>query len=129
MKLNRRGYIAVEIILASIVSITIAVFLIDITIRLVNRTDNNYIDTIFVSDKALLTKNIKEEIENDISNKGVIDSISCSNSKCSINFKDGSKELSIEGNKVKYGSYTKEVDKRLGGVVKLIVLYQMIRSI
>ena len=119
MKLNRRGYIAVEIILASIVSITIAVFLIDITIRLVNRTDNNYIDTIFVSDKALLTKNIKEEIENDISNIGVIESINCSNSKCSINFKDGSKELSIEDNKVKYGSYTKEVDKRLGGVVKV----------
>ena len=120
MKLNRRGYIAVEIILASIVSITIAVFLIDITIRLVNRTDNNYIDTIFVSDKALLTKNIKEEIENDISNKGVIDSIICSNSNCNIIFNDrSSKELSIEGNKVTYGSYTKEVDKRLGGVVKV----------
>lgn len=120
MKLNRRGYIAVEIILASIVSITIAVFLIDITIRLVNRTDNNYIDTIFVSDKALLTKNIKEEIENDISNKGVIDSISCSNSNCNIIFNDrSSKELSIEGNKVTYGSYTKEVDKRLGGEVKV----------
>ena len=120
MKLNRRGYIAVEIILASIVSITIAVFLIDITIRLVNRTDNNYIDTIFVSDKALLTKNIKEEIENDISNKGVIDSISCSNSNCNITFNDrSSKELSIEGNKVTYGSYTKEVDKRLGGEVKV----------
>ena len=120
MKLNRRGYIAVEIILASIVSITIAVFLIDITIRLVNRTDNNYIDTIFVSDKALLTKNIKEEIENDISNNGVIDSISCSNSNCNIEFTDGSsKNLSIEGNKVTYGSYTKEVDKRLGGEVKV----------
>ena len=120
MKLNRRGYIAVEIILASIVSITIAVFLIDITIRLVNRTDNNYIDTIFVSDKALLTKNIKEEIENDISNNGVIKSINCSNSNCNIEFTDGSsKELSIEGNKVTYGSYTKEVDKRLGGKVKV----------
>ena len=122
MKLNRRGYIAVEIILASIVSITIAVFLIDITIRLVNRTDNNYIDTIFVSDKALLTKNIKEEIENDISNKGVIDSIICSNSNCNIIFNDrSSKELSIdiESNKVTYGSYTKEVDKRLGGEVKV----------
>ena len=123
MKLNRRGYIAVEIILASIVSITIAVFLIDITIRLVNRTDNNYIDTIFVSDKALLTKNIKEEIENDISDKGVIKSISCSNSNCNIIFiifnDDSSKTLSIEGNKVTYGSYTKKVDKRLGGEVKV----------
>ena len=120
MKLNRRGYVAIEVILASIVSITIAVFLIDITVRLVSRTDNNYTDTIFASDKALLTKNIKEEIENDISNKGVIDSISCSNFNCNITFNDrSSKELSIEGNTITYGSYTKEVDKRLGGEVKV----------
>ncbi len=115
MKLNRKGYLAVEIILASVVSITIAIFLINISVKLVNRTDNSYVDTIFVSDKTLLTKNIKEEIENDISNNGIIRSTSCSDSSCNITFSNGnSNTLSIDGNKVTYGSYSKEVDKRVG---------------
>lgn len=121
-KLNRKGYMAVEIILASVVSITIAVFLIDITVKLVNKTDDYHVDTVFVNDKALIIKNIKEEIQNDINSNGIITSISCSGNSCNIGYENGvSKELSInqETSEISYSSYTKKIDTRLSGEVSI----------
>ena len=62
LKLNRKGYLTIEIILASAIAFVIAFFLIDITMKLVDKTDNYYVDTVFMTDKALITKNIKELI-------------------------------------------------------------------
>ena len=39
-KLNRRGYMTVEIIIASVIAFSIAFFLIEITMKLVDVTDN-----------------------------------------------------------------------------------------
>lgn len=121
MKLNRKGYMAVEIILASVVSITIAVFLISITVKLVSKTDDYYTDTIFVTDKALLTKNIKEKIEADISNNGTITNINCqTKTNCTITYTNNTKkELSIDDNNIKYDDYIKEVDSRLTGNIEI----------
>ena len=64
-KLNRRGYMTIEIILASVITFVIAFFLIDLTIKLVNTTDDAYADTVLTTDKALVIKNIKKYLEKD----------------------------------------------------------------
>lgn len=73
--LNRRGYLTVEVILASVVAVSIAIFLMEITIKLVNVTDDAYVNTELLTDKALIIKNIKSGIEEDIKNGGGISSI------------------------------------------------------
>ena len=72
MKLNRKGYLTVEVILASVAAIGIAFFLMEITIKLVNITDDAYVDTDLLTDKALIIENIKALVEEEISNKGKI---------------------------------------------------------
>ena len=65
-KLNKKGYITIEVLIASIVAAVIAVFLIEITVKLVGRTDDAYVDAVLNTDKALIIKNIKKAIEDDI---------------------------------------------------------------
>ena len=60
MKLNRKGYMTIEIILAAVVTFVIAFFLIDLTMDLSSTTDDAYSDTVLVTDKALIIKNIKQ---------------------------------------------------------------------
>lgn len=113
MNLNRRGYLAVEVILASVVAITISVFLMEITVKLVNTTDDAYVDTELLTDKALIIKNIKSEVEKNISELGGIKSISGLdvNGKkgitleyCTLINQDYYKNLYIFENKVVYSS-------------------------
>lgn len=63
MKLNRKGYLTVEVILASVIAVTIAFFLMEITIKLVNVTDDAYVNTELLTDKTLIIKNIKGQLE------------------------------------------------------------------
>lgn len=87
MKLNRRGYLTVEIIIASVVAVTIAFFLMEITIKLVNITDDAYVSTELLTDKALIIKNIKELLEEDIEKGDGIKSIELtSNGLMTIDF-------------------------------------------
>lgn len=64
-KLNNKGYLTVEIVVASVIAFAMAFFLMDITVKIVNDTEEAYVDTILTTDKALIMKNIKENIEND----------------------------------------------------------------
>lgn len=122
LKLNRKGYLTIEIILASAIAFVIAFFLIDITMKLVDKTDNYYVDTVFMTDKALITKNIKELIENDINDLGIIKKVDCNNDNkhCNITFEDGTiNTLDIDKDKkqITYGGYTKKFDTKLSGNV------------
>ena len=73
VKLNKKGYLAVEVILASVVAVSIAVFLIDLTVKMVNKTNDNYTNTLFLTDKALITNHLRKEIKQDIqSNRDAI---------------------------------------------------------
>ena len=72
MKLNRKGYLTVEVILASVAAVAIAFFLMEITIRLVNITDDTLVDTELLTDKALIMENLKSVLEKDIKAKGTI---------------------------------------------------------
>lgn len=85
-KLNRRGYMTIEIIIASVIAFLIAFFLMEITIKLVDINDNEYISTNFMTDKALIMKNIKENIQNDIDEYEKVYKIECNNNICSIIF-------------------------------------------
>lgn len=97
MKLNRKGYLTVEIILASVMTFVIAFFLIEITMKLVGKTDDAYNDTIFYTDKALVTKNLKEEIEKD--------TLTDKDSICA--------KIQINENNISYGTYSKKIDNKL----------------
>ncbi len=77
-KLNRKGYMTVEIIIASVLAFAIAFFLMQITMKLVDVNDNEYVKTEFMTDKALVMKNIKNNIRNDINKCGKITSIELS---------------------------------------------------
>ena len=111
MKLNRKGYLTVEVILASAAAVAIAFFLMEITIKLVNVTDDAYIDTELLTDKALVIENIKQLIEDDIklvnesgtAYGGGIDEINCSNNECHIKYcYQYDRYLSIENNNIVY---------------------------
>ena len=54
MKLNRKGYLTVEIILASAVAFAIAFFLMEITVKLVSKTDDVYHETVITYDLSLI---------------------------------------------------------------------------
>lgn len=126
LKLNRKGYLTIEIILASAIAFVIAFFLIDITMKLVDKTDNYYVDTVFMTDKALIVKNIKELIENDINDLGIITKVDCDNDNNDFNitFEDRTTNtLVIDKDKkqIKYGGYTKKFDTKLSGNVGISV--------
>ena len=97
MKLNRKGYLTVEIILASTIAFAIAFFLIEITVKLVSKTDDIYRDTIITTDSSIVTRNIKKEIKkviNEEENNKTISNITCINDKeCKIIFKDTPSKL------------------------------------
>ena len=111
MKLNRKGYLTVEIILASTIAFAIAFFLIEITVKLVSKTDDIYRDTIITTDSSIVTRNIKKEVTkviNEEENNKTISNITCTNDKeCAITFKDTNNNSIIniirtEKNNIKY---------------------------
>ena len=119
MKLNRKGYMTIEIILAAVVTFVIAFFLIDITVKLSSNTDDAYSDTVLVTDKALITKNIKENLENDICSYGVIKSVTCNNVRCQIAMNNRNVILSVSDKNVTYNgssNYSKKLSDNLSNV-------------
>lgn len=132
-KLNRKGYLTIEVILASAITFVIAFFLIEITMKIVSTTDDAYADTIIMTDRALVIKNIKENIEKDICEFDGITDVTCNsnNKECVISFNRtaGPREarvIEIVGKEIKYGDgeqdtdrtyfYTKELNKRLSDI-------------
>lgn len=128
MKLNRKGYLTVEIILASTIAFAIAFFLIEITVKLVSKTDDIYRDTIITTDSSIVTRNIKKEIKkviNEEENNKTISNITCINDKeCAITFKDTNNNsitniVKTEKNKIEYidannnSKYSKELDNSI----------------
>ena len=61
-KLNNKGYLLVEIIVASVLAMTIAYFLIELTLNLKAKNDDVFVDTILVTDKVLMTNQIMNDI-------------------------------------------------------------------
>lgn len=84
MKLNRKGYLTVEIILASAVAFTIAFFLMEITVKLVSKTDDVYHETIITYDDAIMINNIKDKIIDYIIETDGLALVNCESKGCNI---------------------------------------------
>lgn len=84
MKLNRKGYLTVEIILASAVAFAIAFFLMEITVKLVSKTDDVYHETVITYDDAIMINNIKDKIIDYIIETDGLALVECENNECNI---------------------------------------------
>lgn len=84
MKLNRKGYLTVEIILASTIAFAIAFFLIEITVKLVSKTDDVYHETVIAYDDAIIINNIKDKIIDYIIETDGLALVECKNNECNI---------------------------------------------
>lgn len=121
MKLNRKGYLTIEIILGATIAFAIAFFLMEITIKMVNVTEDNYKDIVVITDNALVISNIKELLDNK-----EITNITCSSNICTITYDDidnttHTTHLGIDNRSVIYKEstnylYVKELDKSLSNI-------------
>ena len=84
MKLNRKGYLTVEIILASVIAFAIAFFLMEITVKLVSKNDDVYHETVITYDDAIMINNIKEKIIDYIIETDGLNLVKCENNECNI---------------------------------------------
>ena len=118
MKLNRKGYLTVEVILASVIAVTIAFFLMEITIKLVNVTDDAYVNTELLTDKTLIIKNIKGQLEKNIKEEQGIKNVNCNNNSCQITFCSAktSNILITNDNVIKYNDYEKKLNSILNEI-------------
>lgn len=57
-KLNNKGYMLVEIILASVIAFGVAYFIIDLTIKMKNKNDDFFVETQVATDKAIITNKL-----------------------------------------------------------------------
>lgn len=121
MKLNRKGYLTIEIILGATIAFAIAFFLMEITIKMVNVTEDNYKDIVVITDNALVISNIKKLLDNK-----EITNITCSSNICTITYDDidnttHTTHLGIDNRSVIYKEstnylYVKELDKSLSNI-------------
>ena len=121
MKLNRKGYLTIEIILGATIAFAIAFFLMEITIKMVNVTEDNYKDIVVITDNALVISNIKKLLDNK-----EITNITCSSNICTITYNDidnttHTTHLGIDNRSVIYKEstnylYVKELDKSLSNI-------------
>ncbi len=117
MRLNKKGYLLVEVIISSVLALILAYFLIDITVDLKNRNSDNYIDTVLATDKALITK----EVMNDINNYELVGVAKIGDYQVNLTFYDEeadaqfSKSLTIDANSriVSYGNFSKQLAEEL----------------
>ena len=64
MKLNRKGYMLVEIIIASVIAMTVSYYLLNLTYKYKNLSTDITNDYYYTNDKILITKNIMNDLEN-----------------------------------------------------------------
>jgi len=64
MKLNRNGYMLIEIIISSVLAMTIAYYLLNLTYKFKNTNEDIFESISYTKDKILVTKNIMNDLEN-----------------------------------------------------------------
>ena len=63
MKLNQKGYMLVEIIIASVLAMSIAYYLLNLTYRFKDTNEDLYHSITYLTDKNVITKNIMNDLE------------------------------------------------------------------
>ncbi len=59
-KLNNKGYMLVEIILASAIAFLVIYFIIDLTVKMKNKNDDMYVKTLVTTDQTIVTKKLMD---------------------------------------------------------------------
>ena len=119
-KLNNKGYMLIEIILASVITFAIAFSLMNLIISFKNKNEDLYNETSILSDKISITKNIMDDLKNhkivkietdNTSTKKIIDlKVVLKNDDIIKN-----KRIEIENNKITYGDYDTTENKIITG--------------
>ena len=97
-KLNNKGYMLVEIILASVIAFGVAYFILDLVIKLKNKNDDLFVDTLARTDQAIITNTIMRDIY-DKNTQFSCNNISKSDDGTKFIYKDTIKDTIIEVNK------------------------------
>ncbi len=113
-KINNKGYMLVEIIVASTIAMVIAYFLINVTIKIKDSNTDAYIDTILLTDKMIMTS----QIMNDVINYDILKVETTTNSVSityNIDSRETTKTLSYDKNTktLSYGDYKKKFNDKL----------------
>ena len=66
MKLNQKGYMLVELVLSSVLAMTIALYLINLTYQFKNKNEDIYQSITYSKDKIAITKNIMNDLDNQV---------------------------------------------------------------
>ena len=109
---DNQGYMLIEIVIASVIALVMAYFLIDITLKLVNKNNDYYLNSVFLADKNIVTK----EIMDDINSKKLVKVEKVDDNKVILTYDDGTeKNLNIEEETktITYGNYKKQMSKEL----------------
>ena len=118
-KLNNKGYLIVELILASVLAMTIAYFLLNLVVKLSKKNQDLYVETVLLTDKAIITNTIMDDV-----NKYTLVSVDKHDDyKVDFTYKDSGgneieKTLQIEEDgevpkKIIYGDFTKEINENI----------------
>ena len=62
-RLNNKGYMLVEIIVASVIAFSVAYYLLNLTYKFKDKSEDIYYSTTMLSDKINITKNIMNDLE------------------------------------------------------------------
>lgn len=130
VKLNRKGYLAIEIILASVIAFAIAFFLMELTVKLVNKNDDIYRDTMVDSNTSLVVDRILSLNSGTLYTYEIVDNAKCENNSCAITYKNKDNEkvyayitandktitLSGGNDKGTYEIYKKKFDNSIGEI-------------
>ena len=116
MRLNKKGYMLVEIVVASVLAMSIAYYLLNLTYKFKNANEDLYQNYQYMSDKILITKNIMNDLE-----KGTISIDRYDTSSLSFNIHIPGKTVELrkliinkvdDKIKIQYGKYeTVDFDK------------------
>ena len=61
-KMNNRGYLIVELILASVLAMTVAYFLLNLVVKMSSKNQDLYVETALLTDKAIMTNLVMEDV-------------------------------------------------------------------
>lgn len=83
---NNKGYMLIEVILASVMAIGVAAFLAGITIKLKNKNDDLLVKSLVSTDQGIIYNTIMEDVyDNDLSASQVCTKLSASGNNVSYN--------------------------------------------
>ena len=118
-RLNNKGYMLVEIIVASVIAFSVAYYLLNLTYKFKDKSEDIYYSTTMLSDKINITKNIMNDLEkiSDKSSDGLVQGTNNNTYTITINGFDDksigisrtikvSKDATTQQWQIEYGSFT-----------------------